>query len=135
VHSACQSRVGARASGDGPTGYLVALLLLPQGTCSSGLRYGPVSDAEGSRASEDGAPPWTDATWTARMCSGGVGDTASEMSDQTMAGRPNSAAEFSRIRDLLLAMVLRPAVPGFASAWDFDQNRSAVPGHANGGSF
>ena len=76
--------------------------------------------------------------WRDLDCSdvlGGVGDAASEMSDQTMAGRPDSAAEFSRIRDLVLAMVLRPVVPGFGSAWDLDQNRSVVLGHANGGVF
>jgi hypothetical protein len=39
----------------------VLLLLV---ACSSGLRFGPVSDAESARASHDGAPPWAGAMWT-----------------------------------------------------------------------
>jgi hypothetical protein len=88
MHSACRGRLGAaRAARWGPA--VCGVLVVPGVvTYSSGFRCGLVSDVECKRASD---PPWTGATWTARMRSdalGGVRDTASEMPDPTMAARP-----------------------------------------------
>jgi hypothetical protein len=93
---ACWGRCSPRV---GPTvcGVQEALRVV---TFAAGFRCGPVSDVEGSRASGDGAPPWTGATWTARVCSV-VSEIRrqTETSDPIMAARPHSAAEFGRTRE------------------------------------
>jgi hypothetical protein len=101
-----------------------------------------VSDVESSRrgAADAGAPPWTSATWTARIHAlGGVRETASLRSSRSdQAVSPDSGFPFSRIRDLLVVLVvaLRPAVPGSpgrsgpGAAACFDPNCSALLRHA-----
>jgi hypothetical protein len=81
--------------------------------CSSGFRRVPVRDAEGSRAADAGAPPWHGATWAARMRSA-KSDIRCPMktSDPIMAARPHSAAEFGRIREQVLVVVLQRTVLG-----------------------
>jgi hypothetical protein len=66
--------------------------------------------------------------WRHLHCSdalGGVGDTASEIPDPTIAVGPDSAAEFSRTRDPAL-VVLRPIVAGCGAASGLDRNSSAL---------
>ncbi len=87
-------------------------------------------DAEGSRAADGGAPPWHGATWTARMRSA-VSDIRrqTETSDPIMAARPHSAAEFGRIREQVLVVVLQYC-PWLRRCLRFDPNSGSASGLA-----
>ena len=73
--------------------------------------------AEGPRAADGGAPPWHGATLTVRVRSK-VSEVRrqTKTSDPIMAARPHSAAEFSRIREQGLVVVLQRTVLGSGAA-------------------
>ena len=86
-------------------------------TFSSGFGYDSVRDAEGSRAADAGAPPRHGATWIARMRSAvSAIRCQTKASAPIMAARPHSAAEFGRIREQVLFVVLQRTVLGSSAA-------------------